>query len=371
MLLSHSKTHMNLGQILLLSMVMCFSCLAYSEVATATDETAEAVVLGKIVQQQHPQNANPIPDLANSRQPTSSTQQAPIETPVQQPQIANDMAEGESIRALPTLNQPVVDQANLLTAAEKQQISQRILNLHQQAKAQIGVVIVPTTGQEDIFDFAMRVAEQWQLGSAKQDNGVLMAIAVNDRRIQILTGYGLEGVLPDIVVSRIINQRITPYFKQAQYAQGIDAGLAEIERILNLDPEVAAQAAQELKQRQEQALQEQQAREKTLSSALFILIAGVIGSLIVGKRLSASTAAVAGTVAGLVNGVGLITSLMIGAGIFFLLITAIAQTIFQIFLSSAGRGGGRGGGFGGGGLGGGGYSGGGGGFGGGGASGSW
>ena len=262
----------------------------------------------------------------------------------------------------------MVDQANLLTAAEKQQISQRILNLHQHAKAQIGVVIVPTTGQEDIFDFAMRVAEQWQLGSAKQDNGVLMAIAVNDRRIQILTGYGLEGVLPDIVVSRIINQRITPYFKQAQYAQGIDAGLAEIERILNLDPEVAAQAAQELKQRQEQALQEQQAREKTLSSALFILIAGVIGSLIVGKRLSASTAAVAGTVAGLVNGAGLITSLMIGAGIFFLLITAIAQTIFQIFLSSAGRGGGRGGGsFGGGG----GYSGGGGGFGGGGASGSW
>ena len=371
MLLSHSKTHMNLGQILLLSMVMCFSCLAYSEVATATDETAEAVVLGKIVQQQHPQTANPIPDLANSRQPTSSTQQAPIETPVQQPQIANDMADGESIRTLPTLNQPVVDQANLLTATEKQQISQRIFNLHQHAKAQIGVVIVPTTGQEDIFDFAMRVAEQWQLGSAKQDNGLLMAIAVNDRRIQILTGYGLEGVLPDIVVSRIINQRITPYFKQAQYAQGIDAGLAEIERILNLDPEVAAQAAQELKQRQEQALQEQQAREKTLSTALFILIAGVIGSLIVGKRLSASTAAVAGTVAGLVNGAGLITSLMIGAGIFFLLITAIAQTIFQIFLSSAGRGGGRGGGFGGGGFGGGGYSGGGGGFGGGGASGSW
>ena len=368
MLQSHSKTCINLVQMLLLMAVMCFSCLAYSEVATATDETAEAVVLGKIVQQQHPQSANPIPDFTNSRQPTSSTQQAPVGSPVQQPQIANDMAEGESIRALPTLNQPVVDQANLLTAAEKQQISQRILNLHQQAKAQIGVVIVPTTGQEDIFDFAMRVAEQWQLGSAKQDNGVLMAIAVNDRRIQILTGYGLEGVLPDIVVSRIINQRITPYFKQAQYAQGIDAGLAEIERILNLDPEVAAQAAQELKQRQEQALQEQQAREKTLSTALFILIAGVIGSLIVGKRLSASTAAGAATVAGLVNGAGLVMSLLLGVGIFFLLITSLAQLIFQAFLSGGGRGG-RGGGFGGGS--GGGYSGGGGSFGGGGASGSW
>ena len=48
----------------------------------------------------------------------------------------------------------------------------------------------------------MRVAEKWQLGSAKQDNGLLMVIAVNDRRIQILTGYGLEGVIPDIVASR-------------------------------------------------------------------------------------------------------------------------------------------------------------------------
>jgi Beta-propeller domains of methanol dehydrogenase type len=71
-------------------------------------------------------------------------------------------------------------------------------------------VIVPTTGQEDIFDYAMRVAEKWQLGSAKRDNGILMAIAVNDHRIQILTGYGLEGIMPDIIVSRIIRNQITP-----------------------------------------------------------------------------------------------------------------------------------------------------------------
>ncbi len=80
------------------------------------------------------------------------------------------------------LNEPVVDQGNLLSAAEKQAISQKILQLHEQGKAQIGVVIVPTTGQEDIFDYAMRVAEKWQLGSAKRDNGILMAIAVNDRQ---------------------------------------------------------------------------------------------------------------------------------------------------------------------------------------------
>lgn len=108
-------------------------------------------------------------------------------------------------------------------------------------------MIVSTTGQEDIFDYALRVGEKWQLGSSKRDNGLLIAVAVNDRRIQILTGYGLEGVLPDIVASRIIRNQITPYFKQAQYAQGLSAGIDEIGRILNLDPEVAQQAAQDLK----------------------------------------------------------------------------------------------------------------------------
>ena len=176
-------------------------------------------------------------------------------------------------------------------------------------------------------------------------------------------------MLPDIVASRIIRNQITPYFKQGQYAQGIDAGLLEIERILNLDPEVAAQAAAELKERQAQALHEQQAKEKTFSTALFILIAGIMASFVVGRGLSASTAAVAATAAGLFNGAGLLMSLLIGGGIFFLLFTALAQTIFQLFLAGGGRGGGggRSGGFGGGG----GFSGGGGGFGGGGASGSW
>ncbi len=338
-------------QLMVLSCMMLFSFSAWSETATATDESTDVIVAGKIIQNQ---------------QKTSNSQNVEQEN-VQPLQVENDLADGETIRTLPTLNEPVIDQANILSASEKQQISVRILKLNEQAKAQIGVVIVPTTGQEDIFDFTMRVAEQWKLGSEKQDNGLLMAIAINDRRIQIATGYGLEGVLPDIVASRIIRNNITPYFKQNQFAQGIDAGLAEIENILNMDPEIATQAALELKERQAQALHEQQAKEKTFNTALIILIAGIIGSFVVGKRLSASTAAVAGTVAGLVNGAGLLTSLLIGGGIFFLLITTIAQVLFQAVLSgSGGRGGGSGGGFGGGG-----YRGGGGGFGGGGASGSW
>ena len=341
--------------VFILSGLLCLSSLTWAEVATATDDAAETAIAGKIIQGQQAASSNNVSSTNTDIVPRSP--------------VANDMAEGESIRALPNLNEPVIDQAHILSTEDKQAIGQKIRALHDTGKAQIGVVIVPTTGQEDIFGFAMRIADQWQLGSAKQDNGLLIAIAVNDRRMQILTGYGLEGVIPDIIANRIINQQITPYFKQAQYAQGINAGLSEIERILNLDPEIAAQAAQELKERQEQALHEQQAKEKTFTTALIILVVGIFASFIVGKRLSASTAAVAGTVAGLVNGAGLVTSLLIGGGIFFLLITTLAQTILQLFLSSGG-GGGRGG-RGGGGFGGGVYSGGGGGFGGGGASGSW
>lgn len=334
---------------LILMLGMGMTTLVSAETATATD-TEEVIVAREILQPKNNQNT-----------PAQNT-----ETAASQPQIANDMAEGQFQRDLPSLNEPVIDQANLLSPAEKQQLSQRILKLYNEGKGQIGVVIVPTTGQEDIFDYSMRVADAWQLGSAKRDNGLLMTIAINDRRIQILTGYGLEGILPDIVAGRIIHDKITPFFKQGQYAQGIDSGLTEIERILNLDPEIAAQAADEIKERQEQAYQAQKASQATFGSVIFIIIAGVIGSMIFGRKLSAATAAVAGTAAGLVNGMGLIASLMIGAGVFFLLVTSLAQLILHAFMAGGGRGGSGRGGFGGGGFGGGG-----GGFGGGGASGSW
>ncbi|MFW2056602.1 TPM domain-containing protein [Acinetobacter haemolyticus] len=336
---------------MLLLSAICFQHKVWAEQATATDQS-DVLIAGKIIQEQ--QRAQPSTSTANNQNTQTSIE------------VANDMADGESIRGLPTLNQPVIDQAKILSPAEIQQLDQKILNLYQQGKAQIGVIIVPTTGQEAIFDFALRAGEKWQLGSAKRDNGLLIAIAINDRNIQILTGYGLEGVLPDVVLSRIIRNQITPAFKQGQYAQGISAGLDEITRIVNLDPEIAQQSAQELKERHERALQQQQAKENTMSMALFILVAGVIGSFVVGKRLSASTAGVAAAVAGLVNGAGVVMSLILGIGVFFLLITSLAQLIFQAFLSGGGRGGGGGGGFGGGG-----YRGGGGSFGGGGASGSW
>ena len=272
----------------------------------------------------------------------------------------------DSLVTLSNLNSPIIDQANILSPAEKQQLSQQILQLYQQGKAQVGIVIVRSTGSESIFDFAMRVGEQWKLGSSKTDNGVVIAVALDDRRIHIATGYGLEGVLPDIVVGQIIRNQVTPAFKQGQFALGIQQALSEIEQILNLDPQIAKQAAEELQQRQQQAVSEQKAKDKIMSTGLVIFFIGTFASMAVGKKVSAATSGVTGFAAGMIYGSGFITSLLVGFGLFFLIVTPLAQLILQAVLSGrGGGGGGRGGGSSGG------YGGGGGRFGGGGASGSW
>ncbi|MFU8926199.1 TPM domain-containing protein [Acinetobacter puyangensis] len=349
----------------LLGFVLCFSLLcisgfgasAFAETATATasDDSAEAVVLNKIINNQK-QNAQ-----------QQSAQNAASQNSTAQSSVSADGTDENIIqRDIPQLNQPIIDQANILTAEQNQSLSQYIRQIYDSGQAQIGMVIVPSTGQEDIFSYSMRIAEKWQLGSAKHDNGLLIVVAVNDRRIQILTGYGLEGVLPDIMTHRIIQNQITPYFKQGQYAQGLQSGLEEINRILSQDPDVARQAAESLKEQQAAAHQKQQGMQNALGISIVILVIAVVLSALIGRKISALGAGVAGTALGMLSGLGLGMSLLLGGGLFFLVISSLAQLLFQAFASSGGGRGG-GGGFGGGG----GYSGGGGGFGGGGASGSW
>lgn len=94
------------------------------------------------------------------------------------------------------LNSPVIDQANILNAQQKQRLEGQLRSIYQQGLAQAAVVIVPTTDGVPIFDYALQVAEKWKLGNKDIDDGLLMVVAVNDRDMYILTGYGLEGVLP-------------------------------------------------------------------------------------------------------------------------------------------------------------------------------
>lgn len=327
--------------------------------ATQSDEAAEALLMKQMLQQQQ---QNTQQQNANQAAPETGTARTTRTTTQPNPQTAaSDSAE---IQPLPKLNAPVIDLANVLNAAEVQQLSQQILNIYQAGQAQIAIVIVPTTGPESIFDFAMRVGEQWKLGSSKTDNGMVIAVAVNDRRVHIATGYGLEGVIPDIIAGQIIRKVIQPEFQQGDYGRGLGLALNQIQGILDQDPSVAAQAARDLEQRQVQATIEKDSRDKLFNTALIIFVVGAIASGFLGRGISASTSAVTGFAAGMIYGVGILGSLMLAIGLFFMLITPLAQHILHAILSSRGGGGG-------GGRGGGGFSGGGGGFGGGGASGSW
>lgn len=269
---------------------------------------------------------------------------------------------------LPNLNSPVIDQANLLSNAQQQDLSQQILSIHQAGRAQIGLIILPSTGQEPIFNYATRAFSQWQLGNKDSDNGLLIVLAANDHNIQILTGYGLEGVLPDVVLKRIIEEQITPEFKQNNYAGGLTAGLQKIDSILQLDPEVAKNSADQLKQQQQAEVAQQARMQNSLIILVVLCLGGIFAAMFLGKSLSATIAGAVGIGWGLFSGLGFIGSVLLGGGVFFLLISSIAQIILSGFMRGGGGfgGGGRGGGFGGGS-----YRGGGGGFGGGGASGSW
>ena len=274
------------------------------------------------------------------------------------------------------LNSPVIDQANILNPQEKQRLEAQLRSIYQQGLAQAAVVIVPTTNGVPIFDYALKVAEKWQLGNKDIDDGLLMVVAVNDRDMYILTGYGLEGVLPDSAVNRIIREDITPLFKQNNYGAGILAGVGALQTRLTADPEVLARADAQAAERS----QSQNDIGDSPSPVFLFVMAMIFGSFITSifGRIFGSILTAGGFFAG---------SLALGGGFFMTLIMAIFLWLFLISRGSGGGRGGRGGGgggmvflpgmgggsggFGGGGFGGGGFGGGGGGFGGGGAGGSW
>lgn len=265
------------------------------------------------------------------------------------------------------LNEPVVDAARILSASQKAHLSDQLRTLYNDNLAQAALVIIPSTEGMPIFDYAMAVADRWQLGRKDTDEGLLIVVAINDRDLYILTGYGLEGVLPDAALKRIIRQDITPAFKSGQYAQGLSAGIASISERLRADPEML--------QRADAAIQEEENfGEESVSLFGLLIIGFIFGTFltsIFGRVLGATIAA---------GGVGFM-GMMAGAGFMVVPIAIVLWLVLLFFKGGSGgdrggRGGRGGGGFvvlptGGGGFGSGGFGGGGGGFGGGGAGGSW
>jgi len=107
--------------------------------------------------------------------------------------------------AVPPLSGRVVDQTGTLSSNDVASLTQKLTDLETRKGSQIAVLIVPTTDGEAIEPFSLRVAEAWKIGRKKIDDGALLVIAKNDRRLRIEVGYGLEGALTDATTKRIID----------------------------------------------------------------------------------------------------------------------------------------------------------------------
>lgn len=352
--------------------------VAIAKTAQTNEALNDAVLNNDAIKETLGNDALPIPGVntqatgnqANNNQATATANTQTTKTPKQSTQapVAADKL---------ILNNPVIDEAKILSASDKQAIETKLRSLNDRGLAQAAVVIVPTTNGEDIFDYSMKVADRWKLGKKDTDQGLLMVVAVNDRKMYILTGYGLEGTIPDAVAKRIISDDITPRFKQGDYAGGITAGINRIEERLTTDPAILKQAdANRVNTNaNSNAQSNQEGGIPLIFLGFFGFVAGMILTSILG-RFFGSIATAGGIVTlGTIFGAGLLGSIFVAFIVF----------LFLLFRGGGGGRGGRGGGgvvflpgggfggggFGGGGFGGGGFGGGGGGFGGGGAGGDW
>ncbi|MGC2520143.1 MAG: TPM domain-containing protein [Burkholderiales bacterium] len=262
---------------------------------------------------------------------------------------------------VPPLKSRVTDLTGTLSAAQIQSLDGTLREFERGKGSQVAVLMLPTTQPEAIEQYSIRVAEAWKVGRAKVDDGVILVIAKDDRKLRIEVGYGLEGAIPDAVAKRIVSDVITPHLRANDFYGGIAAGTDALMKLIQgealppaLQPEAARSSAQDYE-------------------SMFVLL--LVASMIVGGMLTtllgrffgaAVTASVVGFAAWVVAG-----------GLFAAAAAAVLAFIFTLVLgatgiSRGGWGGWRGGGWSSGGWsGGGGFSGGGGGFGGGGASGSW
>lgn len=261
------------------------------------------------------------------------------------------------LQPVPPLKAPVTDLAQLLSPAEAEALNRKLLDLDRQKGSQVAVLIVPTTQPESIFDYSFRVADSWKLGRKGVDDGVLLVLAVQDRRSHLQVGYGLEGAIPDARAKQILDDIMRPHFQQGQFAAGLNAGTDAVIRLINGEGLPAASSRAD--------------RQRGDGDPRFMMavMAGIFGGLFLRAlfgRLLGSLAA---------GGIGGAVALMLGiaaAGAIAIGVLTLVGALLLSFGHVSGLGGfgglgsGRGGGFGGGGFGGGG-----GGFGGGGASGSW
>lgn len=276
-------------------------------------------------------------------------------------------------QAIPPVTAHVMDTTGTLDAGQVQQLENKLTAFEQARGAQLVVLLVATTQPEDIASYANRVANTWKLGRREIGDGVLLIVAKNDRKVRVEVAKTLEGAIPDLAAKRVIDEVITPRFKQGDFAGGLDAGVARLTGLI---------AGEALPPPPPGASGSEQAKSgfQWIDMAIFLFIAVPVmagmARKMLGLKLGAlATGAAVGALALFVTSSLIVASVAAFVALLFALLTRFPQAHPGNWTSgSSGTGGWGTGGSGGwsAGSGGGGFSSGGGGdFGGGGASGDW
>lgn len=139
--------------------------------------------------------------------------------------------------AFPQLTGRVVDDAGLLSAGDKTEITKQLESLETRTTDQLVLVTLPSLQGYPIEEFGYRLGRHWAIGQKDKNNGVLLIVAPNERKVRIEVGRGLEGVMPDAIAKIIIENAILPRFRTGDFTGGIKAGLRDIELVLTGDAE--------------------------------------------------------------------------------------------------------------------------------------
>lgn len=280
------------------------------------------------------------------------------------------LTQAQAQLAVPPLTGHVIDSTGTLSAAQAQQLEAKLSAFEQSRGTQLVLLLVPTTQPEDIASYGNRVANSWKIGRKDIGDGLLLIVAKDDRQVRIEVAKTLEGAIPDLAAKRVIEQAITPRFKQGDFAGGLDAGADQLMALVTGEALPAPVAA----------VRGGQAGFQWTDLAIFMFFAvpvlGAVARSILGNKIgSLATGGLVGGIAWFATSSLVLAVLATMAAFLFALFSGVMPGGGRGSGRQGGWGGGSGGGFGGGGFGGGGgggfSSGGGGDFGGGGASGRW
>ena len=151
--------------------------------------------------------------------------------------IINSFA--QQIPSPPSPPRLVNDFTKTLTADQIQFLEKKLVALDDSTSSQIAIVLIPSLEGADISDYALKLGRSWGIGGKEHSNGVVVLVAINDRKINISPGYGLEGALPDITCKHIIDEVIKPSFKGQDYFRGLDEGTNAIIKAIKGEYKVA------------------------------------------------------------------------------------------------------------------------------------